>query len=93
MLAMFSVYVLMNPEGQLYIGHTENLAVRLVRHAAGDSRWTSTRGQWRLVLREEYPTRSEAMRRERALKSGRLNQELRARLRSSTVERVIPQKD
>jgi putative endonuclease len=91
---MFSVYVLMNPGGRLYIGHTENLAARLKRHSAGDSRWTSNRGPWRLVVHEEFATRSDAMRRERALKSGRLNQELRAKLAEGEgVERVLPRKD
>ena len=80
----------MNPEGRLYIGHTNDLATRIERHDSGDSRWTSTRGPWKLVLQEEYPTRSDAMRRERALKSGRLNQDLRARL---MVERVLQRKD
>jgi len=95
---MFNVYVLTNRQGRLYIGYTEDLATRLKRHEAGDSRWTSSRGPWRLVLHEEYATRSEAVRRERALKSGRRNQELRAKLAGGQaegreVERVLPRKD
>jgi len=48
-----------------------------------------------LVLNESFATRSEAMKREKALKSGRLNQELRAKATAgdSTVERVLPGKD
>jgi putative endonuclease len=71
----------MNEEGQLYIGHTSDLQARLERHNSGESGWTSNRGPWRLVLQEEYSTRAEAMKRERSLKSGRLNQELRAKLK------------
>ena len=76
----FSVYVLRNPGGQLYIGQTESLERRVAAHNAGVSRWTAGRGPWELVYREDFATRSEAIRRERALKSGRLNQELRVRL-------------
>src|SRR2546426_656575 len=74
-----SVYVLRNPQGRLYIGQTRNLERRLAQHESGEARWTKTRGPWQLVLKEVYPSRAEAMRRERALKSGRLNQELRNR--------------
>ena len=76
---MHTVYVLKNPQGRLYIGQTENLAQRLAQHQNGKARWTKTRGPWKLVPQEAYPSRAEAMRRERALKSGRLNQELRNR--------------
>jgi putative endonuclease len=75
----FTVYVLRNSEGRLYIGQTSTLSERLGQHESGEARWTATRGPWELVCSEEFVTRAEAMRRERALKTGRLNQELRAR--------------
>ena len=66
----FHAYVLQNPGGRLYIGSSADLATRLERRAAGDSRWTSSRGPWTLVYSEEHATRAEAMRREKWLKSG-----------------------
>ena len=91
---MFCVYVLRNPESRIYIGQTENLGGRLVHHRNGDSRWTRSRGPWQLVHVEEFPTRSEAMIRERILKNGKANQELRALIRdSSVVERFFQPKD
>ena len=92
---MYHVYVLRNHEGRLYIGQTEDMERRLEQHRTGESRWTRSRGPWQLVLNESFATRSEAMKREKALKSGRLNQELRRRLRLGTqrVERVLPGKD
>jgi class 3 adenylate cyclase len=57
---MSTVYVLINPEGRLYIGHTDNLVNRPERHNSGDSRWTSSRRPWKLVLREEYPVGDDA---------------------------------
>ena len=77
---MFTVYVLRNPEGQLYIGQARDLERRLAQHHRGEGGRMGGRGPWELVLAETYASRAEAMRRERALKSGRLNQLLRARL-------------
>jgi len=73
----FTVYVLRNAEGRIYVGQTADLERRLTQHNDGDSHWVGSRGPWELVVSEHYPTRADAMRRERALKTGRLNQELR----------------
>ena len=66
---MFTVYVLRNPAGKLYVGQTKDLERRLAEHS-GTSRWTKSRGPWELVYQEAFPSRASAMRRERALKSG-----------------------
>ena len=84
----FTVYVLRNPEGRLYVGHTGDLERRLAEHEAGASRWTASHGPWELVHSEQYDTRGAAMAREKALKVGRLNQDLRQQ-----VERFLPRKD
>ena len=72
----FWVYILQNETtGKLYKGHTSDLEQRIVRHNThepGSKRYTyKQKGSWRLIHSEEYPTRSEAMRREKFLKSGR----------------------
>ena len=33
---MFLVYILRNPDGRLYVGHTDNLAKRVVSHNRTD---------------------------------------------------------
>ena len=76
----YYVYVLRNPKGQLYIGSTNDLDRRVQQHQQGETRWTRNRGPWELVLSESFPTRADAMRRERNLKRGRANQQLRERL-------------
>ena len=76
----FAVYVLQNGSGRLYIGHTEDIPRRLSQHNARKGGWTAAHGPWVLVHRESFATRAEAMRREKALKSGRSNQELRRRV-------------
>jgi len=77
---LYFVYVLKNPEGQLYIGFTTNLEKRVLQHQQDEGGWTRHRGPWRLVHYETFTDQAEATRRERNLKRGRANQELRKRL-------------
>ena len=77
---MFTVYVLHNNEGRLYIGQTADLEQRIRAHNEGMSKWTSTRGPWHLVYEEQFTSREEALKRERVLKSGHENMALRKRL-------------
>ena len=71
----YYIYVLRNEEsGALYTGHTSDLDKRLARHN-DKSRITKRyskkyEGNWVILYSEEYETRSEAVRRERFLKSG-----------------------
>jgi len=65
------VYVLRSAQGdRRYIGHTDDLAARLERHNAGLVFSTAPYRPWHLVHAERFETRSDAMRRERLLKSG-----------------------
>ena len=69
------VYILQNEiTGKLYKGQTSDLDKRMERHnthESGSMRYTyKQRGSWRLIFSEEYSTRSEAMKREKFLKSG-----------------------
>ena len=75
--ATYHVYVLRNSKGQLYIGSTDNLDKRIQQHQQGETRWTRNRGPWEVVLTESFPTRADAMRKEKELKRGRANQQLR----------------
>ena len=79
----YYVYVLQNPDGRLYIGFTADLEKRVRQHQENKGGWTRGRGPWELVQWETYDNRSEAMRRERKLKQGKTNKELRAILNTS----------
>ena len=69
---MFVVYVLRSlSTGKLYIGQTRNLVKHLKEHNTGAAQYTRNRGPWVLLLQEDYPTRSDAMKRERYLKTGK----------------------
>jgi putative endonuclease len=67
---MFTVYVIKSHRGMRYIGYTENLTKRLGQHNAGLSKYTSRDTDWKLIYQESYDTRSQAMQREKWLKSG-----------------------
>jgi putative endonuclease len=68
---MYTVYVLESMSGRRYTGHTSDLDRRLTEHHQGRCKTTKAEPDWRIVYTEEYATRSEAMVRERWLKTGR----------------------
>ena len=69
---MFYTYVLRSvKKGMLYKGSTEDLNRRLLEHNSGMVNYTSKYLPWDLVYWEEFPTRSEAMKREKFFKSGK----------------------
>ena len=68
----YSVYLLYSPSfDRTYVGQTKEIDPRLSMHNAGRVRSTKAYRPWVLVYVEEYGTRSEAMAREKWLKSSR----------------------
>lgn len=68
---MCYVYVLWSETlRKRYVGSTEDLGKRLAQHNAGESVFTKRGMPWRIIHTENYPTRREAEKRERELKSG-----------------------
>ncbi len=69
---MYWSYVLQNPQGKFYTGHTEDLPQRLDSHNDTGSihgKFTRKNGPWELVWSEQHPTRASAMKRERQIKA------------------------
>ncbi len=63
------VYLLRCRDGSLYCGITNDLPKRLKAHAAGKaSRYTRSRLPARLAYQEPQPTKSQALKREAAIK-------------------------
>ena len=61
MSSIFGVYVLQNPAGRFYIGHTDDLQTRVANHNRTDvigSKFTRKNGPWQRVWSEPQPTRS-----------------------------------
>jgi putative endonuclease len=67
---MVSVYILQSlTTGRFYIGCCTNVEARLAEHQRGQTISTRGRGPWILVYQEQFDTLSEALGRERQLKS------------------------
>jgi putative endonuclease len=65
----FFVYILQSQStGRYYIGQTKCLEERIKYHNANYSKSLKNRGPWNLIHFEEYPSRSEAVRREAQIK-------------------------
>ena len=63
------VYILENnAKNRHYIGYTIDIEKRLTEHNKGMTRSTMPFGPWKCIYWEEYPTRSEALKREWHLK-------------------------
>ncbi len=83
-LMPFYVYVLQSETtGRYYVGQTEHLPERVVYHQANYSKALKNRGPWKLRYFEEYATRSEAVRREQAIKRQKDRRFIESLLRAS----------
>jgi putative endonuclease len=66
----FYVYVLQSlKDFSFYIGQCEDLDRRMSKHFDGFSKYTASKRPLRLVYFEVLPTRSEAIKREKAIKN------------------------
>jgi putative endonuclease len=66
---MFYTYILRSLAiGRFYVGHSDDVAQRLVEHNLGLSKYTRRWRPWELVHTEMFETRSAAMKRERQIK-------------------------
>lgn len=69
---MYTVYVLKsNKNGKRYVGYTsKTVEVRLKEHNGGSNKFTSKNGPFVLIYTENYTVKTEAIKREKFLKSG-----------------------
>jgi len=84
-LPMHYVYILENPKGRFYIGHTSDLQRRLSEHNSPEGhshlgKYTHKNDPWRLVYQEEFPDRSAAMHREHEIKRWKSSTMIRRKL-------------
>jgi putative endonuclease len=79
----FYVYVLINKDGRIYVGQTNDISQRLLLHNEGKVRSTKPYRPWQIMFTEEYKTRSESMTREKWLKTGKGREYIREKRGSS----------
>ena len=82
-MEQFLVYVLFSEvHNKIYVGQTHNLENRLQMHNSPENEgWTRTWQPWRLIYQEELSSRSEALKREKELKSYRGREFIREMLK------------
>ena len=70
---MFFVYVLYSVDYQrIYIGFTSNIESRLFAHNHPSNKgWTKNFQPWKILYTEQYENKSDAMKREKQLKSAK----------------------
>ena len=81
---MHFVYVLFSPQfNKIYIGYTQNLKKRVNAHNdPGNKGWTKKFQPWELSYHETFDNQSEALKREKQLKSAKGRKFIWNRLRS-----------
>ncbi|MBN1186343.1 MAG: GIY-YIG nuclease family protein [Bacteroidales bacterium] len=70
---MFTVYVLFSEKfNKIYIGYTSDLEKRFISHnELGNKGWTIHFRPWKILYTENFNLKTEAMIREKELKSGK----------------------
>ncbi len=66
---MYFVYIIYSKKrDSFYIGYTANINTRITKHNAGATISTKSGIPWELVYSEQYVTKTEAIKREKAIK-------------------------
>ena len=65
---MYFVYIIRNAQGKYYIGHTTNIENRLEEHNRGKTKSLRGRGPFKLIHKEAFNSKAEAVRREIQIK-------------------------
>jgi predicted GIY-YIG superfamily endonuclease len=70
MMLEFWMYILRCCDGTLYVGHTDDLERRIAQHESGElGGYTALRRPVTLVFCQPFPSREEALARERQVKN------------------------
>ena len=68
---MYFVYAIKSlVDGRIYVGMTVDVPRRLIEHNSGKTKSTKGYKPWQLIYTESLPSRMEARRKEKYLKSG-----------------------
>lgn len=66
---MYCCYIIYSKHlDKYYVGHTENIELRLVQHNSGESTYTSKASDWVIVYKQFFEIRKEANLREIEIK-------------------------
>ncbi len=66
----YTVYILFSQStGKFYTGQTQNIENRIIEHNSGETKSIKAGFPWKIVWKQELPTRAEAMALEKKIKS------------------------
>lgn len=83
----YCVYILLSKKDQkFYIGYTSNLKQRLTAHFNGESLSTAPRRPFNLIFCEYFLSKSDALRREKYLKTSSGKKGLRLIIKEGLIE-------
>ena len=87
---MFFVYVLQSVrDNKYYIGHTKNLEQRLTDHNRGKSPSVKNRGPFKIIHKEEYLNRLEAIHREKLIKQYKGGEAFKRLIQCDTFDPIV----
>jgi putative endonuclease len=87
----YVTYILHSPSsGRYYIGSTNNIDERLLRHNKGATRSTKPYRPWEIVYIEKFDTKTEAIKRENQIKSYKHGEAFKKLLRSNPASGGTP---
>ena len=82
---MYFTYIIYSESYNIYyIGQTNNLQDRLVRHNENRNKFTKNKGPWKLVFSKLFGSRAEAVRLEKKLKSFKNQDVLKAWIKTNS---------
>ena len=88
---MYFVYILQSiSTGRFYVGQCDHLIQRFYEHRRGANLATRNRGPWWMPYYEIYPSRAEALRRERQIKSKKSVENIRRIITHTCPESATP---
>ena len=88
---MHTVYIIENTSGKIYIGYTQNLARRIRSHNyVKGADWTQGKGPWKVIYTEEFSCQSDALKREKKLKSLKAGQRIKTILNINDTTSRVP---
>lgn len=81
---MYFVYIIHSQvTNRFYIGSSKNVHRRVIQHNSGSTRSTKSGIPWKIVTTEEFQQKSDALRRERQIKSYKSGRAFKALIQSS----------
>ena len=84
---MFYVYILKSVRtGKLYKGSTSDLRTRVNGHNSGKTKSTRAGRPWRLIYYEAFLNKSDALREEKFLKSGKGKERIKYLFQSGNID-------